>query len=611
MYTPFLWISYLLDSLFFHASPAAPWGYHLTNILLHAANAILLYFILLAAVRRPCLAFFAAAFWAFHPLRVESVAWVTERKDTLSTFFAFASILFYLKAFLPSWGPGTQPPPSTRCNKGLALAAFVAGLLSKPMLVTLPFLFLLLDFWPLRCFSLREAPRALPRLVLRKWPFFLLGALFSILTYRLQTEAIAELPLSLRLLRIPVNYLFYLVRTLWPSGLCPVANGFPHSLPWLLAAGATLILLVVSTIVLARRAPGVPVGLLAFAGLLFPVCGIVFIGSAPVADRYAYLPSFGISLALASLLALHPHRLANHRFPFAILCVAILAAEAIATVCLLPVWSSSATLFARVRRFSPGQRLLGVYDFRCAQAAGDYPAALDAADRFLSHNPADPQFAVYHAIALANTDGPAPAFDFLAVRRPAPGQYLGGWAWEMATLALRLDHPGEAIAFADLAESELSATDGLRDNLARLRAAATSADPAAALPHFISQWKLYERADALEFFRRLVAAYPTRPDVLANVAWILSTADWSPSPPAEAIDLARRAIALIPGTLPPELLDTLAAAYANASDFTTATATQERAIAQLLPDAPSRTDYLHRLGLYRQSIPFRDDIGIP
>ncbi|MBR6023205.1 MAG: hypothetical protein IK066_12400, partial [Kiritimatiellae bacterium] len=116
MYNPLLWVSYLLDSLLYGASPYAPWGYHLTNVLLHAANAVLLYFILLAAVRRPWLAFFAAAVWALHPLRVESVAWVTERKDTLSTLFAFASILFYLKSWehgrpARDGGPEVAPSP--------------------------------------------------------------------------------------------------------------------------------------------------------------------------------------------------------------------------------------------------------------------------------------------------------------------------------------------------------------------------------------------------------------------------------------------------------------------------------------------------------------------
>ncbi len=628
MYTPLLWISYLLDSLFFNASPSTPWGYHLTNVLLHAANAVLLYFILLAAVRRPGLAFFAAAFWAFHPLRVESVAWVTERKDTLSTFFAFASILFYLKAFSPrggtssphDGGPGAQPPTSFfplftfhsgECKQCLALLAFATGLLSKPMLVTLPFLFLLLDWWPLRRFPLRDAPRALPRLALRKWPFFLLGTVFSIFTYRLQTSAIADLPLSLRLVRIPVNYLYYLVRTFFPVNLCPVADGFPHTLPWLLAAGTAFILLAIPAIRLVRRAPGVCVGILAFAGLLFPVCGIVFVGSAPVADRYTYLPSLGISLALVAFPALRPPRLAARRPAILVLMAAILAAEALSTTRLLPVWRSSSTLFERVRRLSPGQRLLAVYDFRHAQAAGNYPAARDTAFRFLQANPSDPQFAVYLAMAIANTDGPAQAFDFLAARRPAPGQYLGAWAWEMATLALRLGRPDDALAFAGLSAADLPPGDGLRHNLTRLRDAAASTDPAAALPHYISQWKLYERSDALEFFRGLVAAYPSRPDVLANVAWILSTADWSPAPPSEALDYATRAIALAGGHPPPGLFDTYAAALANAADYPAAAAAQQHAI-DLLPSAsPSLPAYLARLGLYLHSTPCREDIGLP
>ena len=447
MYNPLLWVSYLLDSLLYGASPYAPWGYHLTNVLLHAANAVLLYFILLAAVRRPWLAFFAAAVWALHPLRVESVAWVTERKDTLSTLFAFASILFYLKSWehgrpARDGGPEVAPSPSrhsslvTRhCDKGMqcsALLAFVAGLLSKPMLVTLPFLFLLLDFWPLRRFSLPGALRALPRLALEKWPFFLLSLLFSLLTYRLQTGAISDLPLSERFRLVPVNYLFYLARTLWPVNLCPLASGFPATLPWLVAAAAVFLLLAASALFLFRRTPGVLVGLLAFAGLLAPVSGLVPIGGVPVADRYAYLPALGLSLALLALLdALwergRPARDGDSEPPLPpstrhsslvpCLCggiaAAVLGAEVAVSCHLLPSWKNSETFAARAAEIAPGHVLSQIYRFiDVFYFKGDLPAAVQAAETCWAAQPSSPFATLAKILVLSQTASSSAATAF-------------------------------------------------------------------------------------------------------------------------------------------------------------------------------------------------------
>jgi hypothetical protein len=181
----------------------------------------------------------------------------------------------------------------------------------------------------------------------------------------------------------------------------------------------------------------------------------------------------------------------------------------------------------------------------------------------------------------------------------------------MARLSLRVGRPSEALGFAAIADENLPVQDTLRANIQRLRVAATSHDPADALPHYISQWMTYERSDALEFFRRFVAAYPSRPDILANVAWILSTSDWSPAPPSEPLGYASRALALAPDPPPPELLDTVAAAQANASDFASAVSNQERAVSLLPPISPSLSDYQARLALYRISKPYRHDIGRP
>jgi tetratricopeptide (TPR) repeat protein len=654
MYTPLLWVSYLFDSLLFHASPFNPWGFHLTNVLLHAANAVLLYFILLSAVRRPWLAFFAAAFWALHPLRVESVAWVTERKDTLSTFFAFASILFYLKAWgrgrpARDSGPGAQPPPSTRhsslvtrhCGYGmqcLALLAFAAGLLSKPMLVTLPFLFLLLDYWPLRRFTLRDAPRALPRLALGKWPYFLLVLLFSLLTYQLQDEAITSAPLSFRLIRIPVNYLFYLARTVWPVGLCPLFPGFPHSLPWVLSSVACLLGLAFVAFLLFRRAPGFPVGLLAFAGLLFPVSGIVFIGTVPVADRYSYVPSLGLCLALLAILdAYRPTRRAQLCIVNCALCF-VLAALAAVTVRILPSWADSDAFARRAGQVVPGHPLLLRQRFSEAFFnRNDIPAARSAADiiwRTQSH--AIPFSVLAKVLATSQTESSSAAIAFFeALPNPPVAEDDAMDALRLALAVLYTDtgdfdkatlHLDAAIAkaernpkFAELDRSiafwchisqnrsDLAGQDALRIpsmDTEKLNSPENFLVPLAAM------WNSGLRRQTLPHLLRLAGDAPRNAALLNNLAWLLATAPNSPAPPDEVLDIARQARDAAPRH--PVIRDTFAVALAFAGRFDEAieieTALADSLRASSAPAAPAHLSAIEkRIALFRDRIPFTEN----
>ena len=665
MYTPLLWISYLLDNLFFGASPYSPWGYHLTNVLLHAANAVLLYFILLSAVRRPWLACFAAAFWALHPLRVESVAWVTERKDTLSTFFALASILLYLKAFSPrggtssphDGGPGAQPPPSTRhsslvtrhCNKGyqcLALAAFVAGLLSKPMLVTLPFLFLLLDFWPLKRFTLREAPRALPRLALGKWPFFLLVVLFSLLTYRLQTSAIADLPLSFRLLRLPVNYLFYVSRTLWPVNLCPLSAGFPATSLWVLSACMFFLFLAIASGLSFKRAPGILVGLLAFAGLLAPVSGIVFIGGVPVADRYSYLPSLGLAIALLSSLDLLWERGRSTRdglpsairpLSFVILPCVVLGAETAVSLHLLPSWENAETFAARAEKIAPDHKLSLMYRFTTAfYFQGDLPAAEATAETCRRLQPDAPFTALAKILVLSQTDSSAaatalfeahpvhnpthdPSLDNLAVALAVLYADTGDFGKGAACLEEALSNPyclpklAEAIAAIAFWFHAIQGQDDLAAGFARSIPSMDASDihaPGNFLLPYTAMWNLGLRRQTLPKFLELAADPKASPGLLNNIAWLLATAPNSPAPPADVLAIARRALSLHPDH--PVIRDTLAVALAFDGRFDEAV-TLESEVADFLrassaPGAPAMLANIEkRIDLFRSRVPFTEN----
>jgi len=632
MYNPLLWISYLLDSLFFGASPDSPWGYHLANVFLHAASAVLLFFILRFSVRRPWVAFFAAAFWALHPLRVESVAWVTERKDTLSTVFAFASILSYLRGHRP------DSPPS-RLSLVLSFFFFICGILSKPMLVTLPFLFLLLDFWPLHRFVLRDAFRALPRLAIRKWPFFLVVLAAAWLTYRLQTDAIAPVPLLVRIRRLPVNYFFYFSRTLWPAGLCPLVTGLPNTITWVLSACGFFLVLAAVAIRFFKRAPGILVGLLAFAGLLFPVSGIVFIGSAPVADRYSYLPAIGLSVALSALPILAPASTAHRRLRFAA-ALAILMALSAATLHLMPAWRDSSTLIDHILRCNPHHPLALVEKAKAFIDAGDPTAALSCAVSADSQRDYTANASAVHALALQELGRPSEALGVLeaAPRRGTPSRQLYILDWETARVLFALGRRDEALACAERALAGMP-PDALASEapylhllamaaahlagrsetaLAHARAFPAYASKTAVadsdlLPFYLSEWRARHRTPHADALRALLRdALARDPGTANNLVWGFATTEHSPFPPDEILQAALRLVEAVAAPNP-AVLDTLAAAQARAGRFDEASATAREALALLadIPASPGRdrleANLRARLALYRDNRPYSED----
>ena len=654
MYTPLLWLSFLADTLLFRASPSSPAGFHLSNILLHAANAVLLFFVLRLCTRRTLPALLAAAFWALHPLRVESVAWVTERKDTLSTLFALASILLYLKAFSPrggtssshDWSPGVQPPPSTRhsspvtrhCNKGcqcLALAAFVAGLLSKPMLVTLPFLFLLFDFWPLRRFSYRDALRAFPRLAFEKWPFFLLSAIAAVVTRHLQDVAVSGIPLLLRLGWLPSNYCFYLSKSIWPSALVPLAEGYPVTPLFVFFSAVILVSAVFVALALLRRCPGLAVGFAAFFGLLFPVSGIVVIGAHRVADRYAYLPAIGLSIALAAVLALHP----RFRPAFLALALAFLAALAAVTHRILPVWSSSDALYDRIAIFYPNHFNVLATRFReTFFKKGDIPLANHIADAMLARRPSNAIAVWSKLLALAAENSSQDALDFYASHNPSEAipdiQFhlhvaLAALAADVGLPDQALDHLEQAIRDEPhgpdvlpqyhLTASAVCLLAGLDDEAlghARLVPQLLPSPPPSALSPehrlkpLAALWGLGLYRQTLPALLRLAADAPSNPGILNNLAWLLATTPGSPASPSDALSIARQAHSLVPSS--PVILDTLSVALAFDQRFDEAIAIAESLAESLRQTAsPASREFLDhlliRIDLYRRHLPYTED----
>ena len=290
---PLTWLSLQLDAQLFGLNAG---GFHLTNLLLHAANTLLLFAWLRRTTRALWPPALVAGFFAVHPLHVESVAWVTERKDVLSTCFLFLTLLAY--SFYVEGGP------RRRRWYALAVGLYALGLLAKPMLVSLPALLLLLDGWPLERFALAAWRARWRPLLVEKAPFVVLAAASCVVTYLAQRTqavvALADLPLPLRLASAALGVGTYLQKTLWPVGL-GVFYPYWHQVPWWqpLGWGVALAALTALACGRARAQPYLAVGWLWFVGTLVPVIGLVQVGSQAVADRYTYVPHVGLFVALA------------------------------------------------------------------------------------------------------------------------------------------------------------------------------------------------------------------------------------------------------------------------------------------------------------------------
>jgi Flp pilus assembly protein TadD len=291
---PLTWMSHLLDWTLF--GPRAG-GHHAVSVILHAANAVLLFLLLERLTAARWRSAVAAALFAVHPLRVESVAWISERKDVLSTLLGLSALLAYA-------GYARRPSPGRMVGVAALLAA---GLAAKPMLVTLPFVMLLLDAWPLRRLRLERASwPAVGPLLAEKTPLFALAAVSAAVTYLVQRSAEAmtlseRIGFPLRAGNAVLSYGAYLRDTAWPAGL---AVFYPHpgkSLALAAVAGSAVLLaaLTAAAVRLRRSHPYLLVGWLWYLVTLVPVIGLVQVGSQGRADRYTYLPLVGIFVALA------------------------------------------------------------------------------------------------------------------------------------------------------------------------------------------------------------------------------------------------------------------------------------------------------------------------
>jgi hypothetical protein len=329
---PLTWMSHALDYQIFGLRPA---GHHLTSVVLHSTNVVLLFLFLYLATGRLWSSAFAAALFGWHPLRVEAVAWISERKEVLCG-------LFFLSALL-AWQWYARRPSMRRYVLTLLLGA--AGLLAKPTIVTLPFVLLLLDFWPLG----RINRHGIAYLVLEKLPFLLICAVGCFLTWIAQSAggAMRHFTVGDRMANAVMSYARYLGKTIYPTDLLP----FYGRRFWLSDQIVPVVIgLVTATAVFAlqlRRRPYLIVGWLWFLGILIPTIGLVHVGAQSMADRYTYLPSIGLAIMLAWGAADCCSRTQWASRILPILCVSFLGVCMVVTWRQIAVWHDTYSMYSR------------------------------------------------------------------------------------------------------------------------------------------------------------------------------------------------------------------------------------------------------------------------
>jgi protein O-mannosyl-transferase len=335
---PITWLSLMLDRQMFDSNPA---GFHLTNLFIHIANTLLLFLVLKQMTNAVWQSAFVAALFAIHPLHVESVAWIAERKDVLSTFFWLLTMWAYVRY--------VRRPKAA--NYLLIAVFLVLGLMAKPMLVTLPFVFLLLDYWPLERIG-RFQWKIIYRLVLEKIPFIIISAASSVITFFVQQSGgavsqFSELGLRFRIYNAFISYIKYIEKTVWPNRL---SIFYPHpgrDVSILYAAVSAVVLLTVTILVIrfAKKHRYLATGWFWYLGTLVPVIGIIQVGGFARADRYTYITLTGLFIIIAWGV---PELLAKWRYKKITLISSAVLTILVMSICTffqLGYWQSNLTLF--------------------------------------------------------------------------------------------------------------------------------------------------------------------------------------------------------------------------------------------------------------------------
>jgi tetratricopeptide (TPR) repeat protein len=586
---PVTWLSHMLDAELFGLRPS---GHHATSLLLHVANTLLLLLFCVRATGDFWRSLIVAALFALHPLHVESVAWVAERKDVLSTFFFLIALLTYSKYLELSREGVSQVPESKvegpdviapsflgRAGRSarfwyfLTLAGFALGLMSKPMLVTLPFVLLLLDFWPFKRFgtdgpSGRDLWGSGRRLIIEKLPFLCLAAVSCLITFMVQSQAHAVtvvLPLGRRIANAVASYWKYIGKSFWPSDLTIYYphpdTRFPISEQWPLwvigLAAVALVGFSLLALFRASRQPWFFTGWFWFLGTLVPVIGIVQVGGQAMADRYTYIPLIGLFLAFtwagSELLSRWP---IPKPFTAGVLAI-MLGACAVVSFRQAGTWKDNFTLFSHSLAVTRNNGLanyhVGVYHGE----SGNYPLALKHFRESIAAAPAaaDGYFGLAHTLNLMGKKEEAVEQYRVALRGRPWDEWihsrLGSTLWSLGRTNEAMKHFQEALKInPDFFEARSALASALMD-LGDYPAAADQLRRAFLLKpdstETLVRWaecllKTGRPAEAEARFRDLVKLDPRNPENYINLGGML----WMRGQRIEALAAYKQAVQLNP-----------------------------------------------------------------
>jgi tetratricopeptide (TPR) repeat protein len=626
---PLTWMSHLVDCQLYGLRPA---GHHLTNLFLHVANSALLFLVLKSLTRTFWRSAMVAALFALHPMHVESVAWVSERKDVLSGLFWILAMGAYSK-YAARGGAGRY---------ALVLGLFALGLMAKPMLVTFPFVLLLLDWWPLGRFKAGRGGRtvdataanekSLGFLVVEKIPFFALSVASSIITLVAQARgqavvSLANAPLKIRLASAAVSYARYIDKLIWPTKLTAIHPFETAFSTGELAFSAVIIVGMTAAAISAfRTRRWLGVGWFWFLGTLVPVIGLVQVGGQSWADRYTYLPSIGFFIMLCWGLEEFTRHLQSQRAAMAAGAAVVLAACAVLTFQQIGYWKNGGTLFLRAIQVSPDNFIAhcnyGAYlrdQNRLAEAEEECRKGLKISPNYVYGH-------LYLASVLVRegktNDATAQLQQSLEIMPEQPGT----WA-DLGRIHLDEGAPAAAAAAFGQALRFAPQVPGFHVLLGHALAVQGKFTPAEA--EFAQALRLaprfadaeYELAlalemqgripDALTHYKAAISDAPDFPDALNNCAWILATSPVAAQRNgAKAVEMAARACALTQNTRP-MTLGTLAAAYAEAGRFDEAVSTAQKAhdVALAQGNRTIAERNLQLLQRYRSHQPWREASG--
>jgi protein O-mannosyl-transferase len=549
---PVTWLSHMLDCSVYGLFAG---GHHLTNVFFHTANTVLLFLVLKRLTGALWPSALAAALFAWHPLHVESVAWICERKDVFSGFFLLLTI----------WAYAGYVARRTRGRYLLALTLFLLGLMAKPMLVTLPCLLLLLDYWPLNRFEPGvPAVKKWLELFVEKIPFFFLSLLGSVMTMVAQSSGGAirsadQVPLLLRATNALCSYSLYLAKAVWPVKLA-VFYPLPATPSFELAAGSLLLIAGVSYAAYRWRArfPWLIVGWLWFLGTLVPVIGLVQVGSQSMADRYTYLPYIGLFIMLAWSLDHWLRQRRSLRMVALPACVLLLVGLAVTARVQLGYWRDSVQLF-------------------------QHAVLVTAKNKFCDHNLSFSLIMAHQAVdplpRYETTLSPTPHDAKARYYRSFDEATYGRLDSAVTELSETLNYNPRSEVLHNALGIVLSQQEKLDDALEQFRQA-IDLNAKSPWPYFNCAVVLQEKGnagEALTCYAKALELRPAWPEALDKLAFLLATCpDARCHNPDKAIQLALKANELT-SSASPLYLRTLAVAYAAAGSFTNAVSTGEMA----------------------------------